>query len=46
MILYIWSLETSLPIVINKAIREKDLSKIDTLGPFTTCLSIIVNDAT
>lgn len=33
-LLYIYTTETFLPFTMNKAIREKNVKKIDTLGPF------------
>lgn len=41
-ILFIYSLETFIPHSISKAIRERDASKIDTLGPFTITLRSII----
>ena len=41
-ILFIYSLETFLPHSITKAIRDKDATKVDTLGPFTIALRSII----
>lgn len=41
-ILFIYSLETFIPNAINQAIRTKDISKLETLGPFAVALRSIV----
>ena len=41
--MFIYSLETHIPYTLNKASRERDLSKIQTLGPFANALSGIVD---
>lgn len=41
-ILFIYSLDTNIPTVLNKAEREKDLSKVQSLGPFALVLRSIV----
>ena len=42
MILYIYSMETFLYNEINKASRNKDKSKISTLGPYSFALCLII----
>lgn len=44
-ILQLYSLETFFPDLINRASREKDESKIDSLGPFVLLLRSVVNGA-
>ena len=39
---FLYSMETFLPYALNKACREKDESKIETLGPFAVALSYIL----
>ena len=39
--LFLYSMETFLPYKLNQADREKDKSKIQTLGPFVYALDII-----
>lgn len=41
-LLYIFSMETFLPSVMNEANRAQDLSKIDSIGPFAKALMMIV----
>ena len=41
-ITYIYSMETPLPYILNKASREKDYSKVATIGPFSHALSFII----
>lgn len=43
--LLIYSLETFLPEAVNKATREKDVRRVDSLGPFVLVLRSIVNGA-
>ncbi len=40
-ILFVYSMETFLPYTLNKAEREKDASKVKSLGPFILLLGII-----
>ena len=41
-ILYIYSKETFLPYILNKASREKDQSKVKTIGPYAYVLNEIL----
>ena len=41
-ILFIYQMDTFIPYAIDKAIREKDESKLNTLGPFSFLLRRIV----
>jgi hypothetical protein len=41
-ILYIYSLETFLPKAVNDASRERNVEKIDSLGPIAKVLMLIV----
>ena len=45
-ILYIYSMESFVFVEINKASREKDISKIEFYGPFASALGYIVHAAT
>jgi len=38
-------METFLPYVINKASRDKDESKVKTLGPYVYCLDYMIKHA-
>ena len=44
-ILYIYSLETFLPKAVNDASRERNVEKIDSLGPLAKVLMLIVGYA-
>ena len=38
-IMFMYSMETFLPYTLNSASRDKDMSKVPTLGPFAWALS-------
>ena len=41
-IIYVYTKETFLPYYLNKANREQDKSKINTLGPYAYVLNLIL----
>ena len=41
-LIYMYSMDTFIPIELNKASRMKDLTKVETLGPFAAVLNHIV----
>ena len=45
LVLLIYSMETFIPYELNRASRDKDQSKIQTLGPFACILKYIIESA-
>jgi lipid-binding SYLF domain-containing protein len=41
-LLYLFSFESFIPYVVNKASRDKNFDKIKTMGPYATALGLIV----
>ena len=40
--MYVYSMDTSIPSLLNKASRDKDISRVDTLGPFAAVLNQVL----
>lgn len=40
--MYIYSMDTPIPSLLNKASRDKDISRVDTLGPLAAVLNQVL----